>query len=72
MFELKRKVTVVTDSTSSLTPVMGEEYTAFTSCRNTSCLEIRPTTHDGVNLDAETFYRLLRNSKKLPTTSPKR
>jgi DegV family protein with EDD domain len=27
------------------------------------------TYYDGVNLDAETFYRLLKNSKKLPTTS---
>lgn len=67
MSELKRKVAVVTDSTSSLTPAMGEEYG----------LHIVPeyvmfgdhTYSDGVNLDAETFYRLLQSSKRLPTTS---
>lgn len=67
MSERKRKVAVVTDSTSSLTPAMGEEYG----------LHIVPeyvmfgdqTYCDGVNLDAETFYRLLQSSKRLPTTS---
>ena len=67
MSERKRKVAVVTDSTSSLTPAMGEEYG----------LHIVPeyvmfgdqTYSDGVNLDAETFYRLLQSSSRLPTTS---
>ena len=67
MSEFKRKVAVVTDSTSSLTPAMGEQYG----------LHVVPeyvmfgdqTYYDGVNLDAETFYRLLQNSLKLPTTS---
>ena len=67
MSEFKRKVAVVTDSTSSLTPAMGEQYG----------LHVIPeyiifgdqTYYDGVNLDAETFYRLLKNSEKLPTTS---
>lgn len=63
----KSKVAVVTDSTSSLTPAMGEKYD----------LHVIPeyvmfgdqSYYDGVNLDAETFYRLLKNSEKLPTTS---
>ena len=67
MSEFKRKVAVVTDSTSSLTPAMGKQYG----------LHVIPeyimfgdqSYYDGVNLDAETFYRLLKNSKKLPTTS---
>ncbi|HNT24989.1 MAG TPA: DegV family protein [Anaerolineales bacterium] len=67
MPELKCKVAVVTDSTSSLTPAMGEKYD----------LHVIPeyvmfgvqSYYDGVNLDAETFYRLLKNSEKLPTTS---
>ena len=67
MSEFKRKVAVVTDSTSSLTQAIGKEYG----------LHIIPeyvifgdqTYQDGINLDAETFYPLLKNSKKLPTTS---
>jgi DegV family protein with EDD domain len=67
MSELKHKVAVVTDSTSSLTPAMGEEYG----------LHVVPeyiifgdqTYCDGVNLNAETFYRLLQSSQRLPTTS---
>ncbi len=67
MSAFKRKVAIVTDSTSSLTPAMGEQYG----------LHVIPeyvmfgdqSYYDGVNLDSETFYRLLKNSKTLPTTS---
>jgi DegV family protein with EDD domain len=67
MSEPKRKVAVVTDGTSSLTQAMGQEYG----------IHVVPmyvifgtqTYRDGVDLDAELFYRLLRGSKQLPTTS---
>ena len=63
----KRKVAVVTDSTSSLTQTMGQEYG----------LHVVPihmtfgtqTYRDGIDLDAAAFYHLLRNSKRLPTTA---
>lgn len=65
--ELKRKVAVVTDSTSSLTQAMGQEY-------GVGVVPIyvtfgTQTYRDGVDLDVESFYRLLRGSKQLPTTS---
>jgi len=67
MTELVHKVAIVTDSTSSLTQAMGQEYG----------IHVVPvyltfgtqTYRDGVDLDAEQFYRLLRGSKQLPTTS---
>lgn len=67
MSEHRRKVAIVTDSTSSLTQAMGQErgirvvptYVAFGT----------QTYRDGIDLDADLFYRLLRNSKRLPTTS---
>jgi DegV family protein with EDD domain len=67
MSQIKRKVSIVTDSTSSLTPAMGEEY-------GVHVLPIyvvfgNRTYRDGVDLDSELFYRLLRDSKQLPTTS---
>lgn len=63
----KRKVAVVTHSTSSLTQTMGQEYG----------LHIVPiyvtfgsqTYRDGIDLDAAAFYHLLRDSKRLPTTA---
>lgn len=67
MSELKSKVAVVTDSTSSLTPAIGREYG----------IAVAPiyvtfgtrTYRDGVDLDSESFYRLLRESEELPTTA---
>ena len=61
------KVAIVTDSISSLTQVMGQEHG----------VHVMPvyvffgtqTYRDGIDLDAELFYRLLRGSEKLPTTS---
>jgi DegV family protein with EDD domain len=67
MAELKRKLAIVTDSTSSLTQAMGQEY-------GVHVLPVYLTFgaqsyRDGIDLDAEQFYRLLRGSKQLPTTS---
>lgn len=67
MSEHGRKVAIVTDSTSSLTQAMGQErgihvvpiYVTFGT----------QTYRDGIDLDADLFYRLLRDSKRLPTTS---
>jgi len=67
MSEPRRKVAVVTDSTSSLTQAMGQQYG----------IQVMPvyvafgtqTYRDGIDLDADLFYRLLRDSKRLPTTS---
>ncbi len=67
MSQTKRKVSIVTDSTSSMTQAMGQEYG----------IHVMPiyvafgtqTYLDGVDLDPELFYRLLRESKQLPTTS---
>jgi len=61
------KVVIVTDGTSSLTPQMGQEYG----------IHVVPlyvmfgteTYRDGVDLDADKFYSLLRSSSQLPTTS---
>ena len=67
MSELERKVAVVTDSTSSLTQAMGQEYGIHVL--PIYVLFGTQTYRDGVDLDAESFYRLLRESKQLPTTS---
>jgi len=63
----KRRVAVVTDSTSSLTPAMGSQYgvhvvpiyVAFGT----------EVYRDGIDLDSEIFYQKLRRSEQLPTTS---
>ncbi len=67
MPQTKRKVSIVTDSTSSMTQTMGQEYgvrviPVYITCGTKTYL-------DGVDLDSELFYRLLRDSKQLPTTS---
>jgi DegV family protein with EDD domain len=67
MSELKRKVAVVTDSTSSLTQAMGQEYGVHVVPMYV--IFGTQTWHDGVDLDAELFYRLLRGNRQLPTTS---
>ena len=67
MSERRRKVAIVTDSTSSLTQAMGQErgihvvpiYVAFGT----------QTYRDGIDLDADLFYRSLRDSERLPITS---
>ena len=67
MSEPKNRVAVVTDSISSLTQAVGQEYG----------VHVVPiyvflgteTYRDGIDLDAERFYRLLRDSENLPTTS---
>ena len=61
------KVAIVTDSASSLTPEMGASYG----------IHVVPiyvmfgtqTYRDGVDLDADLFYRMLPGRKQLPTTS---
>ena len=67
MSEHCRKVAIVADSTSSLTQAMGQAYG----------IHVVPiyvtfgtqTYRDGIDLDADLFYRLLRDSKSLPTTA---
>jgi DegV family protein with EDD domain len=61
------KVIVVTDGTSSLTPQMGQEYGVHVV--PLYVMFGTQTYRDGVDLDADKFYNLLRNSKQLPTTS---
>ena len=63
----EHRVAIVTDSISSLTQTMGQGFQVqvvpvYVSFGTESY-------RDGINLDAERFYRLLRDSKKLPTTS---
>ena len=61
------KVIVVTDGTSSLTPQMGQEYGVHVV--PLYVMFGTQTYRDGVDLDADKFYSLLRGSKQLPTTS---
>lgn len=61
------KIALVTDSTASLTPALRAEYGV-----HVIPLYVHfgtETYRDGVNLDTETFYRLLADSPTLPTTS---
>jgi len=67
MSEQKHKVAVVTDGTSSLTQAMGQEYGVHVV--PIYVMFGTQTYRDGVDLDAELFYRLLRSNKQLPTTS---
>jgi DegV family protein with EDD domain len=63
----ERRVAIVSDSTSSLSPAMGEQYG----------VHIMPiyvtfgtqTYRDGVDLGADEFYRLLQHSSQPPTTA---
>ena len=66
MSDPTRKVAIVTDSISSLTQAMGQEYGIHVVPVYVG-LDDR-TYRDGIDLDAEQFYRLLRDSKQLPTT----
>lgn len=63
----KKKVAIVTDGASSLSPSQGERYglrvaPVYVNFGDTSYLA-------GVNLDAKEFYKLLRASQDLPTTA---
>ena len=66
MSDPTRKVAIVTDSISSLTQAMGQEYGIHVVPVYVG-LDGR-TYRDGIDLGAEQFYRLLRDSKQLPTT----
>ena len=61
------KVAIVTDSTSSMTQAMGREYGVHVM--PTYVLFGTQAYRDGIDLDAKLFYRLLRGSEQLPTTS---
>ena len=63
----QRQVAIVTDSTSSLTPAMARERAIHVVPIHVS-FETQ-TYRDGIDLDADLFYRLLRDSERLPTTS---
>lgn len=67
MSELKHQVAIVTDGISSLTPDMGREYGVHVM--PVYVMFGTDTYRDGVDLDTDEFYRLLRNNKQLPTTS---
>ena len=61
------QVAIVTDGISSMTQAMGQE-------RDVHVVPVYvffgdQTYHDGIDLDAALFYRLLRGSAQLPTTS---
>ncbi len=63
----KRKAVIVTDSISSLTQAMGQEYSV-----HVVPIHIffgTDSYRDDIDLNAETFYRMLRENKQLPTTS---
>jgi DegV family protein with EDD domain len=60
-------VKVVTDGTSSLTPEMGQEHDLTVVPLYVMFGE--QTYVDGVDLSSAEFYRLLRSSPQLPTTS---
>ena len=62
-----QKVAVVSDGTGSMTPSMGQEYGVHVVPIYISFGT--KTYRDGVDLGPELFYRLLRDSKQLPTTS---
>lgn len=62
-----RKVAVVTDGASSLTPALGEQFGLYVAPVYVNFGE--QTYLAGVDLDADEFYRLLRASKNLPTTA---
>ena len=61
------KVAIVTDTTACIPPEMVEKY----------CIELVPieiiwdskTYRDGIDISPTEFYTLLRQAKKLPTTS---
>ncbi len=67
MGQSKHKVSIVTDSTSSMTQAMGQEYGVHVI---PVYIAFGTQTYlDGVEINSELFYRLLRGSKQLPTTS---
>ena len=67
MSEGKRKVAVVTDGASSLTPAMGLEYGVHVAPVYVTFGD--RTFQAGVDLEADEFYRRLRSSQRLPTTA---
>ncbi|MEL7589958.1 MAG: DegV family protein [Anaerolineaceae bacterium] len=62
-----RKVAVVTDGACSLAPAQGEQLGVHIAPVYITFEE--ETFRAGIDLDDEGFYRLLRASKKLPTTA---
>jgi DegV family protein with EDD domain len=67
MTEHTHQVAIVTDGISSMTQAMGQEYGVHVA--PIYIVFDTQTYRDGIDLDAEQFYRLLRGSKQLPTTS---
>ncbi len=62
-----RKVTIVTDSTADIPVTMTEELNIHVVPLNVHFGE--ETYEDGVDLSAEEFYKKLRESRDIPTTS---
>lgn len=61
------RIAVVTDSSSSLPPTLAEKHGIHVM--PVYVIFGKQTFQDGVDLTAEQFYRLLRESKELPTTA---
>ncbi len=61
------KVAIVTDSISSMTPTMGQEYGVH--LMPIYIMFGTDSYRDGVDFDTDQFYHLLRSNKQLPTTS---
>lgn len=64
---MKQKVAVVTDGACSLTPDQAAQYGVYVAPVYVNIGD--KTYRAGVDLEASEFYRLLRASKKLPTTA---
>ena len=62
-----KMIKIVTDSTSSLPPTLAEEHGIHVM--PVYVIFGEQSFQDGVDLTAEQFYHLLRESKKLPTTA---
>jgi len=67
MSETKSKVAIVTDVSSSLTSAVAREHGIYMV--PVPMIFGTRQYHVGVDLDTETFYRLLRSNGRLPTTS---
>ncbi len=63
----KQKVAIVTDGACSLTPGQGEELGIYVAPVYVNIND--QTYRAGVDLEASEFYRMMRASKKLPTTA---
>ncbi len=64
---MTNKVAIVTDAISSMSQAMGQEYGVHVM--PVYIMFGTDTYRDGIDLDSDEFYRLLRSNGQLPTTS---